>query len=1029
MNQNAWRVFLGLGATCAALAMPFGPLAQGVALLIIAVSTCVFIFAGARRWKPDAKSPWIGLSAAVAFILLASIFGALGIGDDQSPRLSDYFVMVGYLLIIWSAERLGRLRSDEIDPTNLIDAIVFTLATATALWATFMVPYLLMPNIATGDKVNGAVFAVLDSLIFLGAARLAVGPGAKTRSYYLLAGAAFFVLASDVVIDAKVAEITFLGEDRLIALLPALGLICLGAAAMHPSMKEITKPAVTGIARASTRRLLLTNLAILIPPVLVILQYHRTNEWAFVQWLGPVCLLNAVLVMYRFSGLARARERAGEISATLAASSLDLMSATSRAEMYSVALRGTGNLALKNEDMTSVSVAMVSDDGHWYIVATSSQHAAGMDLPESRMLSMDGLFDADRESAVTIKDNLVLGPDEVGHSSLVVPLVSQNQLRGALIATSKRQLSRIVKDGVAAFAGDVSLALEAASLQEDLHRRRSDRRFRALIESSADLIVVVDREDKITFLSPPAERLLGWRKGDVRALLAAVHEQDRLAVLRLIGSAWDQSIQEHGVEFRTVDVEGEVRWYEGTAKDLRDDEEVGGVVLNAHDITERKTLENDLRHRVLHDELTGLANRTLFRDRLEHALSGRRGSEVVAAVLFIDLDDFKSINDGLGHGVGDEILKVVAFRLQAFLRAEDTPARLGADEFAVLLTGVNSREEVEEVAGRLMTALREPVAFGTRQIAPHATIGIAYADADAGAEIALRNADVAMYHAKSLGKNRIESFDESMYATAMERLELREDLGRAIERNEFSLYYQPLVDMATGDLTGFEALLRWNHSKRGFVSPVSFIPIAEETGLIVPIGKWVLEESLRQLVAWNADASAPVKMSVNVSPVQLLEPSIVNDVAEALNSSGVDPSQVTLELTETAVLDDPEIRARIVGLRGLGVGLAADDFGSGFASYAALQQLPFSIVKIDRSLIMNIPDPTGVAEAQVRSIVEMAHNTGLNVVVEGIEEPVQREILRAMGCDRAQGYLFGRPLPADEARERVIAHAPVGTAK
>jgi diguanylate cyclase (GGDEF)-like protein len=416
----------------------------------------------------------------------------------------------------------------------------------------------------------------------------------------------------------------------------------------------------------------------------------------------------------------------------------------------------------------------------------------------------------------------------------------------------------------------------------------------------------------------------------------------------------------------------------------------------------------------------------LLQERIEHALSrqGRGGKGIT--VLFIDLDDFKTVNDGLGHGIGDELLKVIASRLLSLVREADTVARLGGDEFAVLLEDAHTTEQAVDTAKRLLVGIREAVEFGDRRITVGASVGIAMSsDTVTASDVILRNADVAMYYAKRTGKGRVKVFAEAMYLSAFERLELKADLTEAMERQQLSLDYQPLVSLSNGVVVGFEALLRWRHPRRGAVSPASFIPLAEETGLIVPIGAWVLRQACAQLRQWRERTpDASFTMHVNVSPRQLEEEGVVTDLARILRETEVDPEWLTVELTESIFVDEGASRVHLRELGALGIGIAADDFGAGFASYAALQQLPFSTVKIDRSLIDGLTTQPGKAAAQVRSIIDMAHATGLSVVGEGIETEEQRATLTALGCDLGQGYLLGWPVSAAATEELLGAARP-----
>ncbi|MDH5290503.1 MAG: EAL domain-containing protein, partial [Acidimicrobiia bacterium] len=440
-------------------------------------------------------------------------------------------------------------------------------------------------------------------------------------------------------------------------------------------------------------------------------------------------------------------------------------------------------------------------------------------------------------------------------------------------------------------------------------------------------------------------------------------------------------------------------------------------------VTERRSLEQSLRHQALHDDLTGLPNRVLLRQRIEATMAS--AGDQGLAMIVIDLDDFKTVNDSLGHSIGDELLRHLSARLTGALRDSDMAARLGGDEFAVLLEEAE-RAPVLATAQRLLREIEAPITISDREISLHASVGVAFS-ADGGAataETLLRNADLAMYGAKNRGKGRVAVFDDSMHEGAFERLELKADLARAVERGELLLHYQPVVDLARGTIAGFEALMRWNHRARGTVGPGTFIPLAEETGLIVPIGRWLMDEALGQLRRWQnlLPDGETLSMSINVSGRQLEDEHVVDDLRTAIDRAGVAAGSVVVELTESVVVEDsPELVARLREIRALGVGLHADDFGTGFASYAALQSLPFTGVKIDRSLVSGLDgEMADRAVAQVHSIIDMAASTGLRVVAEGIESGAQAAVLRDLHCEHAQGFYFARPAPADGAQAELL---------
>jgi diguanylate cyclase (GGDEF)-like protein len=434
-------------------------------------------------------------------------------------------------------------------------------------------------------------------------------------------------------------------------------------------------------------------------------------------------------------------------------------------------------------------------------------------------------------------------------------------------------------------------------------------------------------------------------------------------------------------------------------------------------MTDAKTLE--AMYLAFHDSLTGLASRALFLDRLQHGLSGAQRAKTTLGLLFIDLDRFKMVNDTLGHGAGDELLVQVADRVRGCLRISDTAARFGGDEFAVLLQDT-TETGAQRVADRVIDAVRAPYAIGGREVFVNASIGIALSAPGLNdANELLRSADVAMYEAKRNGKGRHELFEPGMHAELMSRLELEADLRRAIDGNEFVLHYQPIVALETGRITAVEALVRWQHPRRGIVMPMDFIPLAEETGLIVPLGRWVLEEACRQAAEWqNGRATdVPLSISVNLSALQLEQRDVAASVAEALTAVALDPSCLILEITETLLMQDrKDTLAKMAELRSLGVRLAIDDFGTGYSSLSYLRQFPINILKIDKSFVDGIgagPEESAFA----RAIVRLGQTLHLEMVAEGIEDLAQVDELRRAHCQSGQGYHFARPMPAAELTE------------
>ncbi|MEA2434467.1 MAG: hypothetical protein QOG54_1924 [Actinomycetota bacterium] len=433
-----------------------------------------------------------------------------------------------------------------------------------------------------------------------------------------------------------------------------------------------------------------------------------------------------------------------------------------------------------------------------------------------------------------------------------------------------------------------------------------------------------------------------------------------------------------------------------------------------------ETNQQDLSHQAFHDTLTGLPNRALFQDRLDHALARQTRDNKPLAVLLIDLDDFKLVNDSLGHAAGDELLITVAAKLHECLRPADTAARLGGDEFAVLVEDMRGRRDALAVVDRIIEALTGKLTIEGKELFVHGSVGIALTYGGETPEDVLRNADVAMYAAKEKGKGGYEIFDGAMHEGAMRKLDLRADLARAVENQEFAIYYQPIFSLETGKMAGAEALLRWNHPKRGRVSPVEFIPLAEETGLILEIGRWVMDEACRQAQWWQMNYDPEFGVSMNISARQLLDPAFVTDVHRALTSAPVDPKTITLEITEGVLSNDRElVKAKLSGLRTLGVHIAIDDFGTGHSSLSYLRQFPIETIKIDKSFTDGVaqgPEDSALA----RAILKLADTLGMSTIAEGIEGEDQARHLKLLGCPWGQGDYFGPAMKAEEL-ERMMA--------
>jgi len=560
---------------------------------------------------------------------------------------------------------------------------------------------------------------------------------------------------------------------------------------------------------------------------------------------------------------------------------------------------------------------------------------------------------------------------------------------------------------------------------------------REIVDGAYDAYVSVDDRGYVRDWSRQAEQLFGWARDEAldRELADMIVPERYRAQhrngLASVAAGGEPRVGGHPVELYGLRRDGSEVPIELVIWSTRVDGELRFHAF-LRDISERRRMQDQLVHQAFHDALTGLANRSLFRDRLEHALQ-RPGTHV--GVIFCDLDDFKTVNDSMGHAAGDRLLLTVAGRLMAAVRPEETLARLAGDEFAVLVEDTTD-DEVSAIADRLLNSLRPAVELDGREVIARTSIGVATTatlssagsplrrvgagEASALAEDLLRNADAAMYGAKRRGKDTVERFHPEMHEEAVERLSMRADLQRSVHNGELRLDYQPYVDATSGRITGCEALVRWDHPTRGLVSPAQFIPLAEETGFIRELGRWVLGEACAQLAAWSDLPSAPeLSMSVNVSVRQLEDPTFVDETRQILQTWGVDPARVVLEITESVLSDHDAVLDRLLELKGLGVRLALDDFGTGYSSLARLSTIPVDVVKIDRSFVTPLNEASLAEASLVTAIVQIAASRDLRTVAEGVETSEQLAALQKLGCDVIQGFLCHRPMSPDLLTQRL----------
>ncbi len=1171
MKGRGWLVYLVLGTTLSVVA------AFSRSSVLIGLVTQLVGWVGLLVWLRDdlrksirgglADRPWTFFAlGGAAFLVAGAVRTAHGsiVGEARPfPSPADAIALAGHVILIIGGNVLGHLRSPDRNRAAIIDGAIIAAGLQTLVWAFLLWPYVTDGTIPWDDRAINCIYAAMTMTLLAAIGRLAIGPGARTMSYRLLAGAVVLLFVQDVLVTVE----TVGGPEATLgrALAPFI-YVLVGAAAGHPDRLRISEAVTRLDVRLSWRRAAVLITALLINPMILAVQLATGARPALVVVAVSSTALT-FLVLARFVLLSRFQERAVDVQRIQRDANAELATASNRPAMHHSALRAAGRLAA-GVDGLRVSISDAVGDGLAVVeaIGVDAAHATGstIDLDTVPTAVAEGLR-AGRPVVVDGTPAIDLGPDLPADarsvSILTIPLTSQAGLLGALVVTTARPITEVLRQSLETLGSTVALALESASLTEEMLRRRSERRFRALVDNSSDIVLVVDEAREITYASPAAQRLLGLAEDLLVGSHPArwVHPDDWPALAGLIDDQVEDGSAHAEVEVRISHVDGSHRWFEMRTKDVRHEPEilgvvitareitdrkrteqalaasesrfralvqnstdvvgvidpngiitylspaisailgidpedvigmpvvdlldpagredlrrrypeidrevlelhritehrlevpvvhrsgavrvleveltdlrhepsVAGIVLNARDITDRKELERDLRHQATHDALTGLANRTMFTQEAASALQAAGPHGVTVGALLIDLDDFQTVNDSLGHAVGDVLLQQVADRLRHLLAPDQLAARLGGDEYAVLVLHADDPANgVLTVADEVLAGLAEPFRIDGRELRVTASIGIAVADGldDAtGAEVLLRNADVAMYQAKAAGKDGTAVFADHHHRTVVERMELKADLTRAIEEGQLRCAYQPVVSLQTGRVTGTEALVRWDHPTRGPLAPDSFIPLAESTGLVVDIGRWMLHEACQQLRSWQLQlpAAASFTVSVNLSVRQLEQADIVDEVRRAIDQAGIEASTLTLEITETSLMTDTDLaRQRLAELRDLGVSIAVDDFGTGYSSLQYVQSFPIDVLKIDRTFVQALDTDTGVAVVQ--SMVELAQRLGVHTVAEGIERPVEVEVLRRLGADLAQGYLYSRPVPAAEI-DRLLAADP-----
>ncbi len=1051
MHAWAWRLYLALGFFATVIYFQLSsPTTVSLWYITFSMMHPIFIILSVRLNHPADRISWYLLALGAACWWLADLIWTYHDIVLQSsapfPSLADAFYLSGYAVVASSLVSMQWRRLQGRDLASLVDALIIATGVGVLAWVFLIEPYARDQSLSLAERLVSLAYPLSDVLILAVLLRLLFAVRLRSRSFLCLTAGMFLFLVADTFYVTLVLQ----GLYTLGHLIDAgwmIGMTLIVVSALHPSMRDTSAPDQVYLARLTRGRFPLITIALLLAPIALIIQtFLGGNIDALIIAGGSIAL--SVLILVRMHILIRMLEAAMlhlrqivRREHTLRQIGQALVAAVDQERVYIVVVDGAFTL-IDHDPNRSVALALGS------IERMEIKQAAGASFETMRGAAIapqqlpahvrSALLDGRAVGEAAWDDATVrasFGCESLPRTLFLAPLFMQGELKGLIIVAGDALPSQSKRYALESLAVDATLALESLARARELHRRQSEARLAALVQNASDVISIIDATGVVRYVSPSVERLLGYTPqeciGDAHSEL--IHPDDHTRLKAFFATLRTGVTPVPPLEARLRRCDGTWMYVEILGSNLLHDPNVGGILLNTRDITERKALEQRLAFQAYHDPLTNLPNRALLADRVQHALARSIRQQRPIALLFLDLDRFKLINDSLGHDAGDQLLIAVADRLNAHLRPEDTLARLGGDEFVVLLEDINDDMAAVLVAERLLQLMREPFLIQGQHINISASIGVVLsAPQDTDPSDLLRYADIAMYEAKNAGKARYAVFDRSATTIMLQQLKLEGDLRRAIEHRQIQVYYQPIVNLASGAIVGVEALARWIHPEQGMVPPQQFIPLAEETGLIVPLGRLVLEEACRQARYWQTTipGATTLEICVNVSARQMHHSDLVADVLQILRDVDLAPESLKLELTEGILMEEsPSVTDNMRALHEHGVRFAIDDFGTGYSSLSYLKRFPVDTLKIDRTFICGL-SADAEDSAIVDAIISLARTLGLMVVAEGVETHALAAKLLERGCLLGQGFYFAGALPAAEmeqllARQRSVQRREV----